>query len=305
MKIWLLKFHRWIALVFALPLIFLLVSGLILSIEPWLVVRAIEPASLSPAKVQTLLTQHDPGNKARSLVHRSYDKTLTFSAGRGGGTVVDVGTGQALPGPSAMANSLVTVRRLHETLLIDAGWIVTGSTVSMLVLVLLGVLMGWPRFANTLAGWHKGMAWGLLPLIMLSPLTGLFLAFGVTFTGTPPAAPGAQAAPLALSEAVQVLGKDHDLSTLVWLRPQGGRMLARMVEGGEYVVYAVTREGAAITPRNWPRLWHEGNFAGTWSALMNVIVSLAMIGLLVTGVLIWVRRQLRRRARQLAKIAQA
>lgn len=305
MKLWLLKFHRWIALVFALPLLFLLTSGLILSFEPWLVGRSIEPGLLSPAKIETLLKQHDPGGKARSLVFRSYDKTLTISAGRGGGTVVDVATGQALTGPSALANTLGAARRLHETLLIDAGWIVIGSTGAMLVLALLGVLMGLPRLANTLSGWHKGMAWGLLPLIVLSPLTGLFLAYGITFTGLPAATAGTQGAPLTLAEAVQILGKDHDLSSLVWIRPQGGRVLARIVENNEYAVYAVARDGVASTARNWPRLWHEGNFAGTWSALMNVVTSLAMIGLLATGIWIWLRRRIRMRSRRLAKVAAA
>jgi hypothetical protein len=36
-------------------------------------------------------------------------------------------------------------------------------------------------------------------------------------------------------------------------------MLARLAEDGEYRVYAVTRDGAALQQRNWPRLWHEGN----------------------------------------------
>ncbi|MBL8664107.1 MAG: PepSY domain-containing protein, partial [Candidatus Odyssella sp.] len=53
--------------------------------------------------------------------------------------------------------------------------------------------------------------------------------------------------------------------------------------------------GAVPTPRNWPRLWHEGNFAG-WAAWMNAILSVAMIGLLVTGPWIWLRRKLRHRA---------
>ncbi|MDB5598009.1 MAG: PepSY protein [Xanthobacteraceae bacterium] len=301
MKAWLLKFHRWTALLFALPLVVLLATGLILSFEPWLVDRAIEPGTLSPARIEALVKQHDPGGRVRTLGYRSYDKALTISAGRGGGTVVDVGSGQALSGPSALANTLVTVRRLHETLLINAGWIVIGATGAMLMLIVLGVLMGLPLVANTLSGWHKAIAWFLLPLIVLSPLTGMFMATGITFASRPPAAAAGQGAPMALTEAVQVLGKDHDLSALVWLRPQGGRMLARVVEGGEYVVYAVTREGATVMPRNWPRLWHEGNFAGVWSALMNVVASLAMITLLVTGVWIWTRRQIRRRARHLSK----
>ena len=295
MKAWFLKLHRWMALLFALPLAFVLFSGLILSFEPWLVVRSIEPGSLTAGKVQGWLGQHDPGGQARALVYRSYDRTLTISAGRGGGTVVDAVTGQALPGPTGLANSLVSVRRLHEALLIDAGWLVLSSTVAMPALALLGVLMGLPRITNTLPGWHKAIAWGLLPLIVLSPLTALFMASGITFATPPPAAAPAQGARLTLAEAVRIVGERHDLSALVWMRPLGGRLAARLVEGGEYRLYAVTREGTSAMPRNWPRLWHEGNFAGSWSAAMNVVASVAMIGLLVTGPWIWLRRQLRRR----------
>jgi len=305
MKPVLLKLHRWIALVFALPLVFVLGTGLILSFEPWLVVRAIEPNSLTPAKIEQLLGQHDPGGQARALAYRSYDGTLTVGGGRGGGKVVDVATGEVRPGPSALASMLVTMRRTHETLLYDLGWLVVASTVAMLALAFLGVLMGWPRISNSLAGWHKAMAWGLLPLIVLSPLTGLMLAFGITLTGPPavPGAPQARAAPMPLMEAVRLVGKDHDLSSLVWLRPLGGRLAVRLVKDGEFRVYSVTRDGVVATQRNWPRLWHEGNFAGVWSALMNVVISLAMIGLLVTGVWIWLRRQFGRRAARAANRA--
>ncbi len=259
MKAWLLKLHRWVALVFAFPLVAVLGTGLMLSFEPWLVVRAIEPNSLTAAKVQTLLSQHDPGGQARAIVYRSYDRTLTIGGGRGGGKFIDVATGNVQSGPSALANVLVTMRRTHETLLYDLGWLVIASTVAMLVLACLGVLMGWPRISNSLAGWHKAMAWGLLPLIVLSPLTGLMLAYGITFT-SPPAAPavaGARAAPITLTEAVRIVGKDHDLSTLVWLRPLGGQLAVRLVKNGEFRVYAVTRDGAMAVQRNWPRLWHE------------------------------------------------
>jgi uncharacterized iron-regulated membrane protein len=43
------------------------------------------------------------------------------------------------------------------------------------------------------------------------------------------------------------------------------------------------------------RLFHEGNFAGIWSALMNVVISLALAGLMVTGLVIWARRRFRKR----------
>jgi len=77
------------------------------------------------------------------------------------------------------------------------------------------------------------------------------------------------------------------------------------VKEGEYTLYAVTRDGTVAMPRNWPRLWHEGNFAGSWSALMNLVTSFAMIGLLVTGPWIWLRRQLTKRARRMDQAAPA
>lgn len=101
-----------------------------------------------------------------------------------------------------------------------------------------------------------------------------------------------------------MVGRDHDLSSLIWMRPLGSRLVARLAEGGEYRLYAVTPQGTAPLPRNWPRLWHEGNFAGAWSAAMNVIISIAMTGLLVTGIWAWLRRQVRkRRARRLRTAA--
>jgi uncharacterized iron-regulated membrane protein len=297
-----LKLHRWIALAFALPLLAVLASGLVLSFEPWAIDASIVPGSLDVARAGEMLDKHDPRGQARALVLRSYDGTLTLGTGRGG-VVVDLATGEEREGASVLAQIFGLMRGLHERLLLDLGWLVIASTAAMLAISLIGILMGWPRFANTVSGWHKAMAWLPLPLIVLSPLTGLFLAFGITFTGPPPELP--QAPPLKLREAVDTLGADRDLSALVWLRPQGGRYLARIVEGGEFRVYAVTRDGAVPMPRNLPRLFHEGNFAGAWSALMNVALSFAMLGLLGTGVWIWAKRRLMRRnlRRQRASLA--
>jgi len=288
---WYLKLHRWTALLFSLPLVIVLGTGLVMSIEPWLVTQAIKPGSLGADRLQAVLAQHDPQGRAGAISYRSYDGTLTIGRG-GSGTVVDAPTGAPLAAPSALAATLTTMRRTHEHFVFDLGWVVTACSFAMLALALLGVLMGWPRIRNTLSGWHKAMAWGLLPLIVLSPLTGLLMTYRVTFVGTP-AGGRPEGAPLTLKQAVAVAGASHDLSSLIWMRTVGGRMTMRIVENGEYKLYAVTRAGTAALPRNWPRLWHEGNFAGGWSSLMNLVISLAMLGLLTTGGWIWLRRKLR------------
>lgn len=300
MKPWLLRLHRWLALIFALPLAVVIGTGVVLSFEPWAATGAITPGALTAAKVQALLAQHDPRGQARGIVYRAYDHTLTLNAGRGApAIVVDAASGE-VRGPSPLAQLFSTARGLHERLILDAGWLVIASSAVMLALALLGVLMGWPRLANTLAGWHKATAWGLLPLIILSPLTGLLMAAGVTFMATSSAPQGA--AP-TLAQAVEIVAREHDLAALVFIRQQGPRLVARLAEGGEYRLYAVTRDGTTALPRNWPRLWHEGNFAGAWSAAMNAVISLAMSLLLVTGVWIWIRRQLRRRERRVGRIS--
>ena len=119
---------------------------------------------------------------ARGLALRSYAHTLTLGVGRQSGAVVDLTTEDVARGPSTLANVLLTARRLHETLLLDARWLVTASTIAMLALIVLGIFMGLPRLRNTVAGWHKATAWILLPLVVLSSLTALAMAFGVTFT---------------------------------------------------------------------------------------------------------------------------
>ena len=298
MKLLIRKVHRWLAIVFALPLLVAFATALLLSVEPWIVERAIQPGSLDAATVRTLLAAHDPAGQARAVVFRSYDRTLTLGSGRGGGggTVVDVDSGQARAGPSPLAKAFGIARGLHETLLVDARWLVVASTGAMVVIAILGTLMGWPRITATVSGWHQAFAWGLLPLIVLSPLTGLLMWAGITFVAPAETARASSGPPMTLAEGIDVVGRDRDLSALVWLRPQGGRLMARFAEEGEYRLYAVSREGTRAMPRNWPRLWHEGNFAGAWSAAMNVVVSLAIIGLLGTGLWIWLRRRLRMRA---------
>ena len=150
--------------------------------------------------------------------------------------------------------------------------------------------MGLPRLRNTLSGWHKGMAWFTLPLVLLSPLTGLCMALGLTFQsgGVPAAGPR-----LSLRDAITIVARDHDLAVVNSIGNRGGRMMARIFEGDELRAYAVTVEGLAALPRNWPRLLHEGNWS-VFGSTANVLVSFILVALLVSGVLIWGRRRLRR-----------
>ncbi len=294
LKAYSLRLHRWSALLFALPLLVIILTGLVLSFEP-LAQQAGLARPLQAADVLGWLDRHDPAGKARSLSIRPYEGLMTITL-PGGETRIDLSTGApVIDAGLAWSDIFRTARRLHETLLLDLDWLVTASTIAMLALAALGLVMGWPRLRNTLGGWHAGAAWGVLPLVILSPLTGLALAFGISFA--PPSGPRPESIPLRA--AIVKVAERYDLARLTSLRPRGGRMLARIATDQGLTNMIVTPSGLAPAPRNWPRALHEGNWSPTLAPALNILVSIVFVALWSTGLLIWLRRTLRLRQKRL------
>ncbi len=289
----LLRLHRWITLVFALPLLVVIATGLILSFEP--MTESGRPSTpLTEARLQELIRAHDPQGSATSLTIRGRDDALVLGL-PGRSLEIDLASGAARMGePSTLAALYRWARPVHEHLIFNMGWLVIASTVALLALAVLGVLMGWPRLRNTLGGWHTVSAWGLLPLVILSPLTGLMIVLGLG--GSPPPAGGQSAGGrVPLVEAVTMIARQHDIADLSSIRSRGGRNMARVVIDQRPVTYAVTRAGLLPLGTNWPRALHEGNWHLTWGPLANGLVSVLFLGLLGTGLTIWLRRRLKQR----------
>lgn len=305
LKPWFLKIHGWLAVIFAAPLAVVVFTGLVLSFEPIVQYSSIETGTLTVDEVSRYLSKYDPEGKARGLVHRPYENTLTIDGvGPEGEIEIDLVTRE----PSIEDNSwslsefFRSNRRLHEHVTIANVELTVASTYAMLVIIALGVLMGLPRILNTVSGWHKAVSWFLLPLLVISPLTGLFIETGVTMNFAPAAQP-ARSQPLPLAEAVKVIGQTHDLSRLIWLRQRGGRQMVRLWDGQEARGYAVTKEGAVALPRNISRMIHEGNFLGIWSGVMKVITSLAFVLLMGTGIWLFGKKQIRKYQNKKARAA--
>lgn len=302
----LLRLHRWITLVFALPLLIVIFTGLILSFQPIVQTVSISPGSITLTQLNGLLEKYDPENKARGLSLDAFENSLSIDGiGEVGSVDVDLASGAEAEDDSVLSQVFSQSRRLHQRLISGLRWLVDVSTAAMLVIAGLGVAMGWPRIRNNLPDWHKAMAWFLLPLVVLSPVTGLLLAFNVTFNPAPSGGQGGRGAPgggapreqrVLLPTILGMVAEKHDLSSLVSIGNRGGRILARVNDSGVLRAYAVTPQGLAPTPTNWPRAIHEGNFAGVWSGLINVVTSVALLGLLGTGLVLWARRTFRRRA---------
>ncbi len=296
-KAYLLRLHRWLTLLFAIPLIAVIVTGLILSFEP-LAQQARLEGPVNAADILAQLDRHDPAGQATGLTIRAYEQTLTIAGvGADGETEIDLRTGEVVDDDDGWSWSEVfrTSRRMHETLLYDLRGLVTASTFAMLAIGVIGIFMGLPKLRNTLGGWHNLAAWSALPLIIISPLTGLAIVYGVTFL---PAASGPRQPVVPVREAVILAGAAHDLSKLTSLRPRGGRMVARIHTDHGLIGYIVTKDGLVEPPRNWPRAIHEGNWSPVLAPVLNILVSIVFVGLWTTGLLMWARRKLTLRRRR-------
>lgn len=284
----LLKLHRWVSLTFSLPLLVIILTGLMLSAEPIIQGRGLPPGLIDADRLASLVQRYDPDGRARGLRISATSGQMTLFGPAS--PSIDLATGEVTSSSDPIGDLLLWARRTHEHLF-GQDWLVTSSTIAMTIIMCIGVLMGLPRLRNSLSGWHKGAAWFTLPLLLLSPLSGLCLAFGLTFAGPPPPS----ASGLTLAAAVRQLGASHDVSHLSMLANRGGRLMARIYKDGELRAYAVTKDGVAPMPRNWPRLLHEGNWLDWLSGSLNLVTSVVLLGLLGTGVVLWARRKLRRR----------
>ena len=300
---YLVRLHRWLALAFATPLLVVIATGLVLSIEP--VVQQAQPARpIAMADVDAHLVRFDPDGRSRSLAIRTYDNTMTIGGvGPRGSIVVNLQTGQeatpADPGAGSSSSAswwgtFLVARRMHENLLLDLGGLVTASTIAMIVIVSLGIVLGWPRLRHSIRGWHQCVAWVTLPLIILSPLSALAMAFGVTFMSSGGSAGSGR---VSMRDAVKLIAADHDLANVTSIRQRGGRLMARIYVDGELRGFAITPNNLQVLERNWPRLLHEGNWGGVVGPVANVLTSIALLFLIATGLTLWVRGTRRRWAR--------
>jgi len=289
------QLHRWVALVFSLPLLILAVTGFLLSFEPLLNSLSRGSDDLNAARVSELLQAVDPQGKAKIVTHRGYEGTLEIAGPGLPPVVVDIATGDATH-HGAIASTLILAREIHRAFVGDLNWLVIASTFAMAALIGLGLLMGWPRLANTMNGWHRVSAWIGMPLLAITTVTGLLMSFGVTMGGggAAPMSLGRLGAPMSMQQTVQAVEAQQDLSPMAWIRPAGPRIMMRYAESGRFQGYFVTPDDVVPVPRNIPRAIHEGLWSIPLGLAMNLVVSVLTTGLIVTGFLIWLRARRRR-----------
>ena len=294
MKPMILRWHRRLALFFAAPLAALMVSGLILSAEPAAQLASRTPGALSAGTILAALARHDPEGRADRLAFRAKENALEIGGPRfGAPLLIDLATLEPRTESGAAARAFALARRVHQTLLLDIPVLVVASTAALVLLMLLGVAMGWRRPSNTVPGWHRGIAWLGLPLLLAVPVTGLLMHFNITFVPRGGAMPMGTAQ-MSLAQAVESAARRHDLGNMVWIRRMGARHMLRSGADGRFQGYIVAPAGFVPVQRNWPRSLHEGLWGGYAGPVVNLLLSVGMIALSVTGLTLWLRR---RRAR--------
>ena len=100
----LLRFHRWITLVFTLPLLAIIVTGLILSVEPIVQTAGIKPQSIDAGRLVGLIGRYDPDGKARGLAINAATQTLRLQGIDA--PEIDLATGDAATNTSASPQCL-------------------------------------------------------------------------------------------------------------------------------------------------------------------------------------------------------
>ena len=91
-KPFLLTLHRWITLVFALPLLAIIATGLILSFEPLVQVSSIGAPAINSGRIVELVKRYDPDGKARGLSIKAASQRMTLQGA--GAPAIDLATGE-------------------------------------------------------------------------------------------------------------------------------------------------------------------------------------------------------------------
>ncbi|TVO66794.1 nitric oxide synthase [Denitromonas ohlonensis] len=287
------QLHRWIALVLTPVFVLVILSGAVLALKPVLTAAPAASVSVSAETVAEALVKIDPRGRATGVIVSPDASTLRVTSknpvGPSGQYAMSTGELTASqPGPDVFA----VVLDLHKNLLLGLSIVVEIAAYAMTVLIVMGLLLGLPRLRNTLAGWHLGIGWLALPLVLLAPLTGALMALHIGGAELPPVQAGP---PVALSTALTRVAEQVDGATV---------LSARRFRGGSALVFTAGAEGQAVRMvqpdgsinrlTEGPGLvheLHEGTWGGVWSAGISFVGALALAGLTGTGAWGWWRRR--------------
>ncbi|SEP98340.1 sulfite reductase (NADPH) flavoprotein alpha-component [Ectothiorhodospira magna] len=288
--------HRWVSLILFPLFALIIVTGAILSFDPVLDDLRSGPAASAPADAAALvqlLDQVDPGQRVRSVVVEEGGVVLLEfrQQGRSRFEAFDLDTGEALALRGEQGDFFNTVKHLHKDLLLNAAIVVEIATYLMVLVIIVGPFLAWPRLRRTLMGWHGVGGWIALPLVLMVSVTGILMSLHIGTPQLPPQHPDDRR--MGMAPAIEAAMAAGDLSGVRAVdRFKNSAAAVQGVDSVGEAVYMVSHHGV-IRQDRFPGLvtsLHEGTWAGAWSGLLNLLASIVLMGLMVTGLWSWARR---------------
>ena len=283
------KVHRWLSLLVAPVLLLILLSGAVLALKP--IVQP-EAVAVAPQAVVSTLRAIDPQGSANRLTVAVDGRSLEVrapAAGVSGRFDLDSHAPlSAAPSFDPFAFAL----DLHKNLLVGAGFVVEVATYALVAILLIGLLLGWPRLRNTLLGWHGGLGWLALPLLALPPVTGLLMVLHIGGPALPPPNPAVPAPSLA--RAIEIAATQGELSAVNKVRVLRGQVVllqGQSTQGPvQYLIRGDNPPELLPAGRNWVKELHEGTWGGAGSGALALLAALGLLTLSGTGLYSWLRR---------------
>ncbi|MCG5500230.1 PepSY domain-containing protein [Ectothiorhodospira lacustris] len=295
--------HRWLTLILLPLFALIIITGAILSFDPILDDLRSGSAAEAPADAVALvqlLNQVDPGQRARSVVvEEGRVVLLEFrEQGRSQFMTFDLDTGESLEHRGERSDFFNTVKHLHKDLLLDAAIVVEIATYLMVLVIIAGPFLAWPRLRRTLMGWHTLGGWVALPLVLMIAVTGILMSLHIGTPRLPPLHPDDR--PVGMASAIEQAMASGDLSGVREVtRVKRSAAAVRGVDPVGEAVHVVSRHGV-IRQDHFPGLvkeLHEGTWSGAWSGMLNLLASVILMGLMGTGLWSWERRRRQSRRR--------
>lgn len=313
------KFHRWPALIAAVFMIVLALSGSVLAVFP-AIERAGAPAAAQEqtvAELAALVVAAHPGVEQIKRSPSGKIRVWWFDGNTPGAASVDPATGKDI-GPADGSAVQQWFTTLHRSLFLgDTGRIVMATAAAaMMTLTLSGAVMvarrvgGWRHWFARLRGplasrWHTEVARLVVPVLLLCTVTAIWMT-----ASTFDLLPTDEAMPAYPMEVSNLVGMPvADIEALQAVPVSDLRDLTFPMDGDATDMYTLTTaagegyidqgNGALLswaTPGVWTRVWewiyllHTGQGAYVWGLILGLLVMSVPV-LAVTGIVSWYNAQ--------------
>ena len=297
MKKLLLLLHRYTALVLTPFFLVIILSGMILAFKPILAPQTTSEAigSQQAQALSSLAQQIEASSgQIQSLTLDANGQDVWIKTK--GNTLEQryhITDGRFIEEAGMSSGVYNTVKSLHKDLLIGAGDFIEIVTYIFIAILIVGPFLMKPRWQKRLMSIHNALGFWAIPAWLLIPLTGLLMSLHVGAPHFGRLNLNQQATPTV--QIMQVLERENQLQNLVSIETVRGRsVLINLATDAGVEKFQIPAKTQALEQLNiatyWPKLLHEGTWAGALSGWLNFILGVGLSFFTLSGAYSWIRR---------------